>query len=157
MILQCKSCHKEVSRWRYEVAQFKNKKYLCLSCKSKESKEVRTCPVCKKEFTVFKREKKITCSRACSNKHFRTGENNGNWKLDTYRSTCFAFHKKECIICKESNIVAVHHYDENHNNNKPDNLIPLCPTHHQYMHSNFKHLILEKVDKYVKDFKRAVA
>lgn len=50
------------------------------------------------------------------------------------------------------NIVAVHHYDGNHDNNSPENLIPLCPTHHQYVHSRYKKLVQEKIDYYRSEF-----
>jgi len=82
------------------------------------------------------------------------GENHGNWKQDAYRSTCFLYHKKQCIICNESNIVEVHHYNENHDDNSPENLVPLCPTHHTYMHSRFKTTISSIVDEYVNNFNR---
>jgi len=49
-----------------------------------------------------------------------------------YRTICFNYHKKKCVCCEESLIVEVHHFDENKENNSPDNLIPLCPTHHRY-------------------------
>lgn len=94
----------------------------------------------------------VTCSYSCANKKFRSGENNGNWKQDTYVTTCFLYHKKECIICGEQNIVEVHHFDENKKNNSPTNLVPLCPTHHQYWHSRFKYLVEQKVIDYMNDF-----
>lgn len=94
-------------------------------------------------------KKQITCSYACSNTKFRSGPNHCNWSEDAYRSTCFHFHKKECIICKEKNIVEVHHLDENNKNNKPENLIPLCPTHHQYWHSRYKNLIEQQIQDYI--------
>jgi hypothetical protein len=154
----CSCCNGSVLRWRYEVEQYKNiKHYICKDCKSKNSKETRTCLFCKKAFSVYKREKKKTCSRSCSNSYYRVGPNNGNWKEDVYRSTCFAKHKKACIICGEDKIVAVHHFDENRTNNSIENLIPMCPTHHQYMHSKHKKLILKQVQNYINNFKRAVA
>jgi hypothetical protein len=114
----------------------------------------KNCPVCNKLITGKKSfvDRATTCSYACSNKHFRTGPNNGNWKDDVYRTTCFHHHGKRCIICNESNIVEAHHYDENHNNNDPRNLVPLCPTHHQYWHSRYRDLIKKRVDDYVKAF-----
>ena len=45
----------------------------------------------------------------------------------------------------------VHHYDENHYNNDPRNLIPLCPTHHQYVHSRYKDEIICTIDEYIKN------
>jgi len=75
--------------------------------------------------------------------------------LNIYRaviSSCFYYHKHKCIICDEINIVAVHHFDFNNKNNEPDNLIPMCPTHHQYMHSRFRELIDKKVIEYRQSF-----
>jgi predicted restriction endonuclease len=119
------------------------------------------CPICGVEFETMKNHKreKMTCSHSCSNSFFRSGNNNPNWKGEErseyekeYRRICFEYHKKECIVCGENKIVAVHHYDENHNNNSIDNLIPLCPTHHQYIHSRYKNEILSIVDEYKKNF-----
>lgn len=115
------------------------------------------CPVCNKAFIIqlgHPKEKR-TCSYSCANTHFRSGYDNPNYKEDTevsYRRVCFRHHKKECIICGESNIVAVHHYNENHDDNTISNLVPMCPTHHQYMHSGFADIIKTQVDKYVNDF-----
>ena len=108
------------------------------------------CPVCGVEFKTKSgsKEEKTTCSYSCSNTHFRSGENNPNWSDDSYRTTCFKTHEKKCIICGEEKIVAVHHFDENRNNNSPENLIPLCPTHHQYIHSKYKNEIFDKVLEY---------
>jgi len=119
------------------------------------------CPVCGNPFTTqqgHEKEKK-TCSYSCSNTFHRTGENNPNYKdgngkspNSSYRRICFKYHKKECVVCGENIIVDVHHYDGDHKNNKPENLIPLCPTHHTYWHSKFRLMIKEKIDGYVKNF-----
>ena len=68
-----------------------------------------------------------------------------------YTTICFMHHKKECVVCGEDKVVAVHHYDENHDNNDPNNLVPLCPTHHQYVHSKHKHLVIDKIEKWRKN------
>ena len=117
------------------------------------------CPVCKKEFTrrISGRESnQVTCSNGCANTHFRSGINNPNFSEDSltsHRVICFSHHKKECVVCKESIIVEVHHLDENHNNNNPENLVPLCPTHHKYWHSKNKYLIENIVLDYIKNFR----
>lgn len=130
------------------------------------------CPVCGKKFITqegHKREK-ITCSHSCSNTYFRSKENNPNWKEHDgrgnnngvrdeyepkeYRRVCFCYHEKKCIICGESNIVEVHHVDKNGLNNSPDNLIPLCPTHHKYIHSRHKILIEKNVFEYLEYFQK---
>ena len=117
------------------------------SCKS-NPKNLKECPVCNKIFS----SESITCSYACSNTFFRSGYNHPNWKESAYRTTCFHYHEKKCIICGETNIVEVHHIDESKENNKPENLIPLCPTHHQYFHSRFKHEVKDKILNYQKIF-----
>lgn len=100
---------------------------------------------------------KGTCSRSCANTHFKSGESNGNWKGTKYQTICFTKHKKQCIICKEDKIVAVHHYNEDHNDDRIENLVPLCPTHHSYMHSRYVDEIKDRVDKYVEEFTRKLA
>lgn len=111
------------------------------------------CPVCSVKFKPGSR-KQTTCSYACSNTYFRSGKNNGQYihgnnvkgaEPVEYRRLCFSVHPKECIICGEDKVVAVHHYDENHENNDIENLVPMCPTHHQYMHSKYKNLIQDQV------------
>lgn len=121
----------------------------------------KTCPVCNSTFIVSRSvdltKPKTTCSYSCSNTYFRTGTDHPNFDSDStyaYRFICFANHEKKCVVCDEQNIVAVHHYDENHSNNDPANLVPLCPTHHSYIHSNFKHLIEEQVHQYVLNWKK---
>jgi hypothetical protein len=129
------------------------------SWKQKQEKKYLTiekhCPICGTKFFTLKNHKKekTTCSHSCANSFFRSSINNPNWKDSCYRTTCFAFHKKECVICGENKIVEVHHYDGDKKNNTPENLIPLCPTHHQYYHSKFKIEVKSKIDEYIKTFK----
>ena len=116
------------------------------------------CPICGTKFTTGKDSprEKMTCSHSCANSYFRSGVNNPNWKENSYRTTCFHFHKKECIVCGENKIVEVHHLDENNKNNSPNNLIPLCPTHHQYWHSRYKEEIEQIVIDYITEFNRVM-
>jgi len=107
---------------------------------------IKICPVCSNKHT----KTSVTCSYSCSNKFFRSGENNGNWKQEAYRSTCFQYHKKECVVCSENKIVTVHHLNENHSDNRPENLIPLCPTHHQYFHSKYRSEVEPIIIDYLK-------
>ena len=104
------------------------------------------CVVCDKPVKDYKNSKG-TCSHSCSNKHTvrRT-------RSTSYRTICFANNKKECIVCGETKIVAVHHNDHNHANTAPENLIPLCPTHHQYIHSRYKDEVQPTIDKFITTF-----
>ena len=123
------------------------------------------CPICENEFETrlgHPREKTV-CSHSCANTYFRSGESNPNYKTDNeltgivkYTTICFRYHEKKCVCCDERNIVEVHHYDGNKKNDLPENLIPLCPTHHQYWHSKFRHLIKAKIDDYIKIFKESL-
>lgn len=109
----------------------------------------KVCPVCNKEYIRYTRDIGTTCSNACANSYFRSGLNNPNANFDNYRTICFHYHKKQCVVCAEANIVEVHHLDENNINNAPSNLIPLCPTHHKYWHSGFKYLVEPKILEYI--------
>lgn len=100
---------------------------------------IKECPNCSKPIKNF--SKNLACSKRCSNLLWPRR------LTTTYRGICFKFHKKACCVCDESRIVEVHHFDGNNKNNDPVNLVPLCPTHHKYWHSKYKHLILDKVLK----------
>jgi len=119
-----------------------------------------TCGTCNKAFKVKEREYKFPskevyyCSRSCSNS---VGGSVKALKYHPdesakYTTVAWRHHEKKCVVCGEDKIVAVHHYNEDHNDNRPENLVPLCPTHHQYIHSNYKHLVENVVDDYVSSF-----
>jgi len=63
------------------------------------------------------------------------------------------YHEKKCIICGEKKIVESHHFDCDKNNNDPANLIPLCPTHHQYFHSQYRDLVEKQIITYLEEWK----
>jgi hypothetical protein len=122
----------------------------------------KNCPICQTEFETksgHPREKNV-CSRSCANTYYRSGNLHPNHKNDSdlngkesYVIICFRHHEKKCVCCEEKNIVEVHHYDGNKKNNIPENLVPLCPTHHRYWHSRFRYLIINKVDEYIMKFR----
>ena len=118
-----------------------------------------TCEACNTEFEVKEREKlfpskeKYFCSRNCANSTGGKAKAKKHHydEVATYTTIVWRHHEKKCVICGEDKIVAVHHLNENHNDNDPKNLVPLCPTHHQYMHSRYKEEIEYIVNDYVKD------
>jgi hypothetical protein len=137
------------------------------SKRRKYSRIKKECPVCNTLFEIIDNANaKITCSHSCSNTYFRSGKNHGNWKDITeyyhdlrnpilskkYRKICFDNHKHECVVCGEDKILDVHHYDGDRKNNNPNNLIPICPTHHNYIHSDYKELVINKVNEYIKNY-----
>ena len=111
-------------------------------------KNLKECPVC----GTMHAKGGVTCSYSCSNTYFRSGKNNPNWKQDTYQTTCFEAHGKKCIVCGEEKIVAAHHVNENHSDNRTENLVPLCPTHHQYVHSRYKSEVQPIIEDYLKKY-----
>lgn len=114
-------------------------------------KNITLCKECNNPIKDYKNSKG-TCSHSCSNRFFRKLRNKPE-NYTRYTAICFHYHEKRCVVCGEENIVAVHHYDENHNNDNPENLVPLCPTHHQYVHSRYKDLVISKIDDYVLEFR----
>lgn len=115
-------------------------------------KNITHCLNCNNPIKDYKHSKG-TCSRSCANKHFRTGEDNGNYKGVGYAIICYRHHEKKCIVCGESDAVDVHHLDRNRENNSPENLIPLCPTHHAYCHRNLYFKIEETINSYLENFR----
>jgi hypothetical protein len=143
---KCKFCDKEISisnLSRHEGGCYLN------------PANTKLCKVCNKPVKNYK-SSKGTCSRSCANTHFKSGENNGNWKnsVREYATLCYRHHEKKCIVCGESDAVDVHHLDSNRDNNTIDNLIPLCPTHHAYCHRGLYHKIEDKILQYLKEFRK---
>lgn len=140
--VECQYCKKEVissNIKKHEIYCYLNPSNLMF------------CKVCNALVKNYKTSKG-TCSRKCANTFFRSGEQNGAWTGENYQIICFTHHKKQCIVCNEEKIVAVHHNDHNHKNNDPANLIPLCPTHHQYVHSRYKDEVQPLIDQYITEW-----
>ncbi len=140
--IKCQYCEDEViisNHKRHEDACYLNPDNL------------RLCVVCNSPIKDYKKSKG-TCSHSCSNKFFSHLRNKPE-SYSRYTTICWKEHKKECVVCGEDKIVAVHHMNEDHNDNRPENLVPLCPTHHTYMHSKYKEEILPTVEEYIKTFK----
>lgn len=118
------------------------------------------CKICSNQFQVKEREllfpskSEYYCSKSCSCSVGGAVTRERYYPDEKVHYTIVAWrhHKKECIICKEHKIVTVHHYNGDHQDDRPENLVPLCPTHHQYMHSKFRNLISKQVDEYVRNF-----
>lgn len=141
--------NKLISEYNIDISHFDNG----VGKRTKHKEIEKVCPICDKNFkTKPNNNEKTTCSHACANTFFRSNVNHPNWSDDRYTTTCFHYHQRKCVICDEEKILDVHHYDKNRENNKPENLIPMCPTHHRYIHSNFKDLVESKVIEYRGDF-----
>lgn len=148
--IECRYCNRKISN----CAILRHEQHCCLN-----PINIRLCPICE---TSIKNKKSVTCSKKCSQVHFREKfdyirkNRDMSWTNEepSYVSICFQHHKKECIVCGEDLVVSAHHYDGNKNNNDPTNFVPLCPTHHLYVHSTveYMYIIKECVDDYVFNF-----
>ena len=81
------------------------------------------------------------------------GKENSNWRggysLHYAKNLALrTFEKNECMVCGYKISVDVHHWDKNKKNNKPSNLVLLCPNHHREVHLGLltKSDIIKKLD-----------
>lgn len=88
------------------------------------------------------------CNRSCANNRKVW------WKSNAihYKTIALQNHEHKCIICGFDKIVAIHHIDENKKNNLPSNLIPLCPNHHEMVHSKYRSEVQPFIDEWQKQF-----
>lgn len=147
-----------IDKFKVDITHFKRK--------DKKDLQVKSCPVCNSKFEIKigSKKEKTTCSISCSNTYFRSGVDNANYKdigeydkrsrtfALKYRKICFDNHEYKCVVCDENKILDVHHFDGDKFNNEPENLIPICATHHNYLHSKYKDEIIGKVIEYKNNF-----
>lgn len=127
-----------------------------------------TCAYCGKEFHIPKsrlnksksglyfccREHKDAAQRIDSGKDFeimRPKHYEADYSTN-YRQTAFRLYPHKCCVCgwdEDERILEVHHKDENHDNNNPDNLCIVCPICHRKLTLHYYKLLenytLEKV------------
>ena len=66
---------------------------------------------------------------------------------------------KECAVCGFTELVDLHHRDENRDNNNLNNLIGLCPNHHLLIHRkgrDFNKEIESHIKKRANNFKTSI-
>lgn len=110
------------------------------------------CACCNKEFIFVGRkktkayERALFCNRSCAN-------NRQTWWNDNathYRTIAFRHWDERCVVCGFDKVVAIHHVDENKDNNEPVNLVPLCPNHHEMVHhSKWAHEVKPVIEKLI--------
>lgn len=156
MVVKCEYCGKEFEKPTNKVNEsLKNgwKLFCSDEChkKSKTKKIKCNCANCGKELfktpAELKRSKtgNVFCNRSCAcsynNSHFRSGENNPNWKGGKFNGSehckiAYRNYKSFCAVCNcnDPDVLEVHHIDLNHKNNDLNNLIILCANHHSKVH-----------------------
>jgi len=142
-IIRCKFCNSKFAKTGIKA----HEEYCYLNPKNK-----RLCPICGLPIKKFKTNK--TCSSRCGALLTSVTISNGDTKIN-YRAVCFNAHGRKCLICGENLFVIAHHIDGNRTNNVPENLIPLCHTHHLYIHHHEHHYIIKEcIDEYLTTFLR---
>ena len=157
--VKCVVCNKEyeIDFKRYNAKLKENSAFYCSSeCRSHKGSTLCHCANCGKE--VWKRNSELKrsitgnvyCSRSCANGMnntlFKSGENHFAFKGNNYRQTAFDLYEHKCAVCgydEEKRILEVHHKDENHDNNDPNNLCILCPNCHRKISLHLYHLTEE--------------
>lgn len=146
-LVLCENCGKEFLKANIDIR--KTKRHYCSENCYREANKSPTvelkCAACGKPF--MKRIKEMSsksglyfCCRSCKDAsqhidgllcpaHYGTSET-------YYRATAFRNYEKKCEHCgydQHEQGLEVHHIDENHNNNIPENLIVLCATCHRLL------------------------
>lgn len=150
-------CDKNPNLQKHKLANSERAKLTAIGQFGEFEKFAVVCDVCSTEFIIeertklFNQEKIRHCSRICANSKGGVARSNKLEKNNelSYRTIAAKHHQMKCVVCGEEKIVAIHHLNENHADNRPENLIPLCPTHHQYMHSKYSVDIQDIIDYYV--------
>jgi len=78
--------------------------------------------------------------------------NNRRYNLVKYNLVNNKEKYSKCVICQYDIIIHIHHIDQNHYNNKVENLIPLCPNHHSQAHlkTDKNSITIEQLKEYWK-------
>lgn len=141
------------------ITRFLLKNGLHFTSSSTRDKKLLTkiCVNCGEEFLVSANNKKhaeqLTCSQYCSSNYLPFKIKRVVAKVGGLASSYPLVAKRNnltyCCICNEKEVVDIHHLDEDRTNNDISNLVPLCPTHHAYMHRGKSNLILSKLVEYL--------
>lgn len=117
---------------------------------------IKTCVVCGADYTYKGRKytKSYESSRFCGRKCANNRQEWWNSNAVSYKTIALQHHAHECVICGFDKIVAIHHIDENKKNNHPHNLIPLCPNHHEMVHSRYRNEVQPHIDEWQANLKQ---
>lgn len=67
-------------------------------------------------------------------------------RRETYRDICFRYWDECCAVCGWDKSIDVHHVNDDHCDDRPENLIPLCQNHHMLTRmKDHAHVIREQL------------
>lgn len=115
------------NRLNHQLGEYKKFEVVCSSCSA--------------AFQVTEREKlhpekdHYYCSRSCANSVGGKAKVE-KYGLTQYISIAMKYYKPQCAVCGITDVLDVHHIDEDRGNFHPSNLIFLCPNDHYRLHRN---------------------
>ncbi|WP_123721660.1 HNH endonuclease signature motif containing protein [Pseudomonas lini] len=144
----CETCGKPIPHVQRDgKAHQTGRRFCSRDCIPKRSElPKKVCPYCE-TFFLPKSSRAVYCSRSCANRaHAQRmiGEGNSHFKDGTSYSLWFDSMRPlilerdgGCAVCGEFPPRSpIHHLDEDPRNNRADNLILMCPTHHAVHHKS---------------------
>lgn len=108
------------------------------------------CGSCDNPFVVTEREKLFPskanyfCTRSCSNSIGGIAKRE-KYGLTGYVTIAEKFYHRRCCVCGTTDVLDVHHIDEDRSNFHPSNLIFLCPNDHARLHRNKDSKVLQVI------------
>lgn len=69
--------------------------------------------------------------------------------INGFRYQSFRHHPRACVVCGEDRVIDVHHLNYEELDHNEENIVPLCPTHHRYIHSHWPEETLAKIAEYL--------
>ena len=141
----CPICQEEDKDEKYAESR---QEVECAYCKIKFLKPLSKLDRSKSGLYFCCREHKDLAQRLESGQEFQEmrPDHYGTTDSKNYREKAFREYEHKCTICdwnEDSDVLEVHHIDENRENNKIDNLIILCPICHKKL-TTHKYILVNK-------------
>ena len=124
-IIICPNCRRQLEH---------HAKGYCYTCYKKLAWTAKKI-ICKRCKRLIKHQAKGLCP-GCYNTTFHLDRTKAQ-NYEKYHNISIDLYKKitqKCAVCGFDKVVSLHHLDENKKNNSEENLIGLCPNHHQMIH-----------------------
>lgn len=135
-----KSSSSATTRHNNQYGEYKTFTVVCSGCD-------KACEVRERELAHPKKQY-YYCSRSCANSVGGKAKVE-KYGLSWYPSIARKFYVEQCAACGISDILDVHHIDENRDNSEPSNLIFLCPNDHYRLHRNQDPVIQHLINTHV--------
>jgi 5-methylcytosine-specific restriction endonuclease McrA len=74
--------------------------------------------------------------------------------INGFRYQSFRHHSRACVVCGEDRVLDVHHLNYEELDHSEENIVPLCPTHHRYIHSHWPEETLAKIADYLEKWRQ---